>query len=65
MQMTVASLLAEPPTADLVSTTRECVDQMTQDIATLQETYTNISTEIWNIVKGPKDDAGDSRTSHK
>ena len=40
MQMTVASLLAEPPTIDVVNKVRECVDQMTQDIAGLQDTYT-------------------------
>ena len=61
MQMTVASLLAEPTTAYLVNKTRKCVDQMTQDITGLQDTYTQFSTKLWETVKGKKDDAGGSR----
>lgn len=64
-QTTVARLLTESPTTDLVNAARESVDQMTQEIATLQQTYTKISTEIQEIVKGPKDDVGGSGTSHK
>lgn len=32
MQTTIASLLEEPTTIELVDTTRECVDQMEKDI---------------------------------
>ena len=64
-QMTVASLLKEQLTSDLVIAARESVDQMTKEIAELQDTYMKISTEIWNIVKGPKDDTSGSRMSHK
>ena len=39
-QMTVVSLLDEPPTVELVNTARECVDQMNKDIAWLQDNYT-------------------------
>ena len=63
--MTVASLLEEQPTADIIIVAKEIVDQMTQEITILQETYKKISTEIWNIVKGLKDDVGGLRTSNK
>ena len=65
MQMIATSFLVEPPTVDLVNTARECVDQMTWDIAGLQETYTQFSTKLWEVVIGNKDDTGGSRTSHK
>ena len=63
--MTITSLLEELPTTNLINTTKECVDQMTQDIATLQDTYMQISTKLWEVMKGPKDDIGGSRLSHK
>ena len=63
--MTVASLFEEEPTAELVTTTRESIDQMMQDITVLQESYTKVSKEIWNTVKGPQDDIGGLRMSHK
>ena len=44
--MIVVSLLEEKPTTNLVNATRESIDQMTQEIATLQESYTNIYTEM-------------------
>lgn len=34
-QTTVASLLEEPATAELVSTTKECVEKMDKDLARL------------------------------
>ena len=40
MQTIVARPLADPPTADLINTARACVDQMTEDIVGLQDTYT-------------------------
>ena len=63
--MIVTSLLKEPPTVDIINTVKECVDQMTRDIVAHQDTYTKISTEIWETVKGPKDGIGGSGTSHK
>lgn len=63
-QTTVVSLLEEQPTIEVITATRESVDQMMQDIATLQERYTKVSKEIWNTMKGPKDDIGGLRTSH-
>ena len=64
-QMIVASFLEEQPTTNLVNVVRESVDQMTQEITVLQETYTRILTKIQNTVKGPKDDEGGSGMSHK
>ena len=64
-QWTVVSLLTESLTIDLVNVVKESVDQMTQEIAALQETYTKISIEIQEIVKGPKKDASGLETSHK
>lgn len=65
MQKTVTSLLAEPPTADVANIARECVDQMTQDIVGLQDTYTQFTTKLLETVKGNKDDIGGLGMSHK
>ena len=48
--MTVASLLVEPPTADVVNIARECVDQMTQDILGFQDAYTQLLAKLWEAV---------------
>ena len=64
-QMTVKSLLVEPPTADVINTSKECVDQMTRDIATLQNTYTQFSTKLWEAMHRMKDDTSGSRMSHE
>ena len=45
-QITVVILFMESPTANVVNTVKECVDNMTQDITALQDTYTKISIEI-------------------
>lgn len=63
--MTVASLLEEQPTAERMTATRESVDQMTQDIVALQESYMKVNTEIWNTMKGLEADIGGSGMSHK
>ena len=64
-QMTVVSLLEEKPTIELVTTTRESVDQMMEDIAVIWESYTKVNMDIWNTMKGPKDDVGGLGTNHK
>lgn len=64
MQTTVASLLEETPTADIVNTTRECVDQMTQDIAGLQDNYTKFTMNLWQILKSLKEVTSGLGTSH-
>ena len=64
-QMTVASLLDEHPTVKLVTTTKESVEQMTQELAAPTASYTKINTKIWNTVKPPKDDEGGSGMSNK
>lgn len=39
MQTTVASLLEEPTTVELVETTKECVEQLEKDLARLQDNF--------------------------
>ena len=65
MQMTVVSLLEEPPTAKLVNIAGECVNLMSQDIARLQDNYTQFTAKLWQILKSQKDGASGSGTSHK
>ena len=50
-QMTIVSLLEEQPTAELVTTTKENVEQMTQELAALTTCYTKVNSKIWNVVK--------------
>ena len=64
-QAIVANLLDEQPTAKLITATRESVDQMTQDLATLMVSYMKINTKIWNIVQQTKDDEDGLGMSHK
>ena len=64
-QMIVASLLDEQLTAELITATRESIDQMTQDLATLMVSYMKINTKIWNIVQQTKDDEDGLGMSHK
>ena len=64
-QIIVASLLNKQPTSKLITTTRQSIDQMTQDLTTLMVSYTKIKKEIWNTVKPSKDDEGGSGMSHK
>ena len=63
--MTVVSLLEEQPTAELVIATKESVEQMTQELATLTMRYTKVKTKIWNVMKRLKVGEGGSGTSHK
>ena len=62
--MIVASLLEEQPTVELVTATKESIEQMTQEPATLMASYTKIKIDIWNIVKSSKVDEGGLGTSH-
>ena len=39
MQTTIASLLEEPITMELVNTVRECVDQIDRDLAELKASF--------------------------
>ena len=45
-QTTVASLLKEQPTVELITATRESIAQMTQDPVALMASYTKINIEI-------------------
>ena len=67
MQTTVASLLEEPATAELVNTARECVEQMDKDLAGLKADFTEFTKKIKEILKGHKEQktASGSGTSHK
>ena len=46
MEMTVASLLDEKPTVELVTATKEIIEQMAQDLVALTTSYTKINTKI-------------------
>lgn len=64
-QMTVASLLDDPSTIELVNTARECADQMNKDLVGLQDNYTQFIMELFQILKSQKDGTSGSETSHK
>lgn len=63
--MTVASLLDEKPTVELVTATKEIIEQMAQDLVALTTSYTKINTKIQNVVKPSKDDKGGLGMSYK
>ena len=65
VQMIVVSFLDEHLTVKLITTTRERIEQMNQDLTALTASYTKINTEIWNAVKLLKDDEGGSGMTHK
>lgn len=64
-QMTVASIIHEKPTVEPITTTKESLEQMNQELASLTTSYTKVNTKIWNVVKLPKVDEGGSRMSQK
>lgn len=67
-QMTAVSLLEQPATAELVETTKECVEQLEKDLAELQENFMSFTKKITDIHESQKQSrkkiASDSGTSH-
>ena len=67
-QTTVANLLEEPATTELVKTTKECVEQLEKDLTRLQDNFTSFTKKITNMhysqKKSRKKTAGGLGTSH-
>ena len=67
-QMTLASLLEQPTTSELVETTKECVEQLEKDLAELQDKFTSFTKKIMDIHDSQKQSrkktTGDSGMSH-
>lgn len=59
------SLLEEKPTAILVNTTRESVDQITREIVELRVDFTKLNNEIWDTSQPLEAKKGGSGMSHK
>ena len=67
-QTIVASLLEEPATAELVETTKECVEQLEKDLVGLQHNFTIFTKKIMDMhdsqKKSKKKTAGGSGMGH-